>query len=119
MTESTTFIHQAQGQFTFHEDGQSNAEFIIEGRRKTFSGRFVGEIPPPFHAPWVTLHFEHLDNLFGKFDIEASRHPIVGPKQIHLPFVRPGLNHILIEGQLAHILPKGIVVKGAGVWLIG
>jgi hypothetical protein len=121
MTETTTFIHQVTGHLTNYNDGRFTAEFTIGGLPKILSGKFEGEIPPPLRAPHVTLHFEHPDHLHGEFILDHTSHPIVGPNNLHLPFVKPGIRdpvRFLIEGPLAAILPGAIHVKGKAAWMI-
>jgi len=120
MTETTTFIHKAIGQLRSRDNGHFTAEFEVEGAYKMFSGIFAGDIHPPLNAPHVTLDFEHPDHLYGKFRIDTNSLHIVGPKDIHLPFIKPGIHptpRFLIDGPLTQILKGGILVKGVD-WLI-
>src|SRR6266576_3073198 len=115
MAETSTFDRQAGGFFRCEDGISFFAEFIINGERKPFAGKFDYKIIP-FDVPEAILHYVNLDELYGDFRIDLSRYHFVGPRKMRLPFVKHETTFV-ITGSFAGILPEGFDVGGGGSWL--
>lgn len=120
MADTTTFAHTAEGFFRCEDGVRFFAEFVVEGNRKPFAGRFDHKIIP-FNVPVAILHYVHRDELYADFRIDLSRFHYVGPGKIRLPFVKHETSEtttFVIDGSIAGILPEGFDVGGGGAWLL-